>query len=85
VSRDDDLPLFMTRRELAAHVSATRFPVSPRTIERWPVRGKFLNGHRVVDTNHALEHADAMIAEAPTVATGRSGLRRRAPRIVRTG
>jgi hypothetical protein len=85
VSRDEDLPLFATRKRLADQITQSRFPVSDRTLERWPVPRKYVNGHSVLDTAKTLEHADAMITKAPTVATGRAGLRRGARRIGRTG
>jgi hypothetical protein len=83
--RDEDLPAYLTFRDLAAHLTRTRFRVSHRSLERWPLRVKLVNGRRHAETSQALAHADRMLAEAPTVATGRSGLRTRAPRIVRTG
>jgi hypothetical protein len=76
---DAELPSFATRDELARHISATRFSISRRTIERWPISVRTINGRTRLDTAKALAYADVLIASAPAVARGRP-LRRR-PRL----
>jgi hypothetical protein len=70
MSRDAGLPRFMAFKPLARHITDTRFSVSHRTVERWPLVVKIINGKRHADTAHALALADKMIDEAPAVATG---------------
>ena len=77
--REEDLPAFATRAELARHISATRFSISRRTIERWPVPVRAINGRTRLDTKMALEYADKLIKSAPAVASGRP--LRRKPRL----
>jgi hypothetical protein len=76
----------MPFKALAAHITKTRFSVSPRTIERWPLVVRIINGKRHADTAHALSVAETMIKDAPAVATG-SPLHhsRRKPRLVADG
>jgi hypothetical protein len=72
-------PVFMPLRALAAHITATRFQVSHRTLERWPLKIRVINGRRHAETAHALAHADKMISAAPPVMIGSAlhGTRRR--------
>jgi hypothetical protein len=68
---DANLPAFMTRRELAEHIGRTRFRISRRTIERWPIPFRIIAGRTRLDTQKALAHADMLIKNAPTVAGGK--------------
>jgi hypothetical protein len=67
---DNVLPRYLPLKRIAAHITATRFPVSPRTMERWSLTIRIINGKRHAETQQALALADRMIAEAPPVAIG---------------
>lgn len=57
-----------TFTEIAAIVTATRFPTSPRSVERWPIDVVKINGRRLASMAQALAHADALISAAPRIA-----------------
>jgi hypothetical protein len=52
------------RKTLAAIITDRFFPVSPRTIERWPLLVRKVNGHAIYDTASALAMAEAKLAAA---------------------
>jgi hypothetical protein len=62
-----DLPRFSTLKTGAQLVTRLYFPVSPRTIEKWPVAFQIINGRRSVKTAELIAHAESMIADAPPV------------------
>ena len=59
------------------------FRVSPRTIEKWPLAIRLINGRRHVKTSDLFARAEALIVNAPPVMAN-SALHhsRRKPRIV---
>jgi hypothetical protein len=58
----------MTRPEAAKAVKQHfGIDVSPRTMERWPVRVRRLNGKAHPETEDVFRHAQAMIDAAPLV------------------
>ena len=59
------LPEFANRETLAAIIGATLFPVAARTISRWPLVVRRVNGHAVFKVDDALIHARALIDGAP--------------------
>lgn len=67
-----DLPRRADRRIGAALVTQHLFPVSPRTLERWPLAWRRVNGKAVCDTAELFAVAERMLAEAPAVRGGRS-------------
>jgi hypothetical protein len=64
------LPVRMNRATGAALISQHFFPVSPRTLERWPVSVRRINGKALIDTVELLAVAAAKIESAPPVACG---------------
>ncbi len=49
------------------------FPVSPRTLESWPVPTRLVNGKATFDTAELLAFARAKLNEAPVIRGGRKG------------
>ncbi len=66
-----DLPVRVTRREAASLVSRFFFPTSHRTIERWPLRWRYIAGRSLVDTRELFAYAADRVAAAPAVKGGR--------------
>jgi hypothetical protein len=58
------LPRNADRKTIAAIVTALCFPVSPRTIERWPLPVRKVNGAALYETKVALAMAEAKLAAA---------------------
>lgn len=66
-----DLPVRMTRSAAAAYLTQHFFPVSPRTLERWPVPTRLVNGHVLIDTADLLAVASGKLRAAPVIMAGR--------------
>lgn len=60
-----NIPEWAPRPLVAEIVSARKFPVAARTIERWPLLRKYVNRKVHVSPREALKYADRLIAEAP--------------------
>ena len=62
----DDLPRRLDRKTAAQIVSHYYFPISPRTLEKWPVAWRRVNGRALVETGEligeAMRRVDASIA-----------------------
>jgi hypothetical protein len=58
----------LTREEAAAAISEHFFPIKPRTLERWPVSIKRLNGKACLITREVFEEAQRRVDTAPQVA-----------------
>ncbi len=56
---------WIDRRTAAALVSAQLFPTTKRSLERWPIAGRLLNGKVVLREEEVLAHAHAMLDRAP--------------------
>jgi hypothetical protein len=67
----DDLPKRAPREELARLVTRYYFQISPRTLERWPIRWLHLNGRAHGEVAEVFALAEAKLAEAPPVMGGR--------------
>lgn len=65
------LPVRMTRSTAAAYLTQHFFPVSPRTLERWPVATRLVNGHVLIDTADLLAVANGKLHSAPVIMAGR--------------
>jgi hypothetical protein len=65
------LPRRVDRRALAHLVSKFYFPVSPRTVEAWPLVVKRVNGRATIDTREGLAFAKAKLDAAPAIRGGR--------------
>lgn len=48
------------------------FPVSPRTLESWPVPTRLVNGKATFDTAELLAFARSKMGEAPVIKGGRT-------------
>ena len=78
-----DHPRFSTLKTGARLISERYFPVSPRTVEKWPVAFRIINGRRSAETADLIAHAESMIAGAPPVmANSPLHHSRRKPRLV---
>lgn len=67
-----NLPPRIARRDAAPILYAVLgFPVSPRTLESWPVPTKRVNGKATFDTAELLAFARSKLDEAPAVQGGR--------------
>lgn len=64
------LPRRVDRKTGAQIITYRHFPVSPRTLERWPLKWRNLNGRAVVETTELLTEAQRRVDEAPEVRGG---------------
>jgi len=67
------LPPRVTRRDAATLLyRELGFPVSPRTLEAWPVSIVRIGGKATLDTAELLAHARGIIARSPVQRGGRN-------------
>ena len=66
-----NLPRNADRKTLAPIITKFVFPVSPRSLEIWPLKWRFVNGHAVAATHEALALAWHKFASAPAIMNGR--------------
>lgn len=64
------LPKRVDRKVGAQLVSQHYFPISPRTLECWPLTWQRLNGRALVETAELLCEARRRVSEAPRVRGG---------------
>jgi hypothetical protein len=69
----NDLPVRVPRDVAAALLTKYYFETSPRTLERWPLKWRRLNGKAHCETAELFARAEAMVAEAPAISGGRRG------------
>lgn len=62
-----NLPRRLDRRLAAQVLSEHFFPISPRTLERWPLKWKRINGRALVETSELLAEAQRRVDEAPAI------------------
>jgi hypothetical protein len=67
----DTLPRRVDRRAGASLVTRFFFPVSPRTIEAWPLATRLVNGKALIETSELLRFAMGKLEAAPAVRGGR--------------
>jgi hypothetical protein len=65
-----NLPARVCRRMAAQIVTRIFFPVSHRTLERWPVTWRRINGRALVDTSELLAEAQRRLDEATAIIGG---------------
>lgn len=65
------LPVHVDRRQAAEIITRYFFPVSPRSLERWPVTVRHVNGRAISATAEYLDVARAKFDAAPVLASGR--------------
>ena len=58
------LPPRVNRRDGATLITHYFFPVSPRTLERWPVKWLRINGRALVETSELMKEAQQRVASA---------------------
>jgi hypothetical protein len=66
-----DLPVRVDRETGAELLSKYFFKISPRTLERWPLAWRRLNGKAHCETSQLFAIAQDMLAAAPPVMAGR--------------
>lgn len=65
------LPVNVDRQRGAALVTRYLFPVSHRTLERWPLTGRVVNGRLVFPTAELFAHARTLMDAAPPIRGGK--------------
>ncbi len=60
------LPKFADRATMAAIIGHEYFPISPRTLERWPLRAWRPNKAVVYSVQEALNHAKSQMDTSPS-------------------
>lgn len=65
------LPVNVDRRTGAELVTRYFFPISRRTLERWPLAGRAVNGRLVFPTADLFAHARALMDAAPPIHGGK--------------
>jgi hypothetical protein len=65
------LPARVDRKTGAELVARHFFPISPRTLEIWPLDWRHVNGRAVCETAELFAVAQAKLAAAPLVRTSR--------------
>ena len=63
-SPDQPLPRYADRKTLAVIITHRCFPISPRTLERWPLTARKPNKAVVYDVTEALEYAEQQLNKA---------------------
>lgn len=64
-------PVRMDRRGLAAFITREFFPVSPRSLERWPLTWQHVNNKAIGRTAEAAAVAASKLDEAPSIRGGK--------------
>jgi hypothetical protein len=64
-------PQNVDRRAGAELVTSNLFPVSPRTLEGWPLPTRHVNGKAIIQTRKLFEVAYAKYIAAPVMMSGR--------------
>jgi hypothetical protein len=66
------IPVRTDRKRGAALVTLLYFPISPRTLEKWPVTWVRVNGKATTTTAELFAEAEARLAGAPRIRGGGS-------------
>lgn len=66
------LPRYSTRLQLSAIHAKYFGPLSPRTLENWPLAWRIVNGRAVADTRQFLAEAERRFNQAPVIRGGRT-------------
>lgn len=62
-----ETPRLIGRRTAAELVSTRFFPVSARTIQRWPLATRRIHGRALLDREEVFAYAETLIRSAPAV------------------
>jgi len=63
-SPDQPLPRYADRKTLASIITHRCFPISSRTLERWPLTARKPNKAVVYEVTEALEYAEQQLIDA---------------------
>lgn len=66
----NDSPARIDRRVGAELINRYFFPISPRTLERWPVTWRRINGRALCETSELLAEAQRRVDLAPAIRGG---------------
>ncbi len=61
---DQPLPKFADRATAAAIITHHFFPISPRTLERWPLTVRRPNKATIYEVNELMQYAEAKLQKA---------------------
>lgn len=64
------LPKRVDRKRGAALITHLHFPISARTLERWPLQWRRVNGRALVETSELLAEAQRRLNDAPAMMGG---------------
>jgi hypothetical protein len=67
-----ELPVRVDRETAAQLLTKYYFRTHRRTLERWPISWKLLNGRAHCETAQLFAIAESMLAQAPSIMGGRS-------------
>jgi hypothetical protein len=76
------LPVNVDRKTGADLITQLMFPISPRSLEAWPLPTRHVNGHAIVPTDTLFRMAYSKLSAAPMIMSGRrrSNILRAGPR-----
>jgi hypothetical protein len=67
----DEMPIRYGSREQLADIHGHYYgPISHRTLERWPLRWRKVNGRAVAEVREFLAEAERRFREAPVIMSG---------------
>jgi len=66
-----ELPRYSTRAQFAEIHARLYTPISPRTLETWPIAWRTVNGRAVAETQVLLAEAERRFNAAPVIMGGR--------------
>ena len=66
----DGLPARVDKQRGAELIGHYFFPVSPRTLERWPIAWQLIKGHSLAKTTELLSEAQRRVDAAPAIRGG---------------
>jgi hypothetical protein len=66
-----ELPTRLTREDAAVILTKHFFKTSPRTLERWPLAWRRLNGKAHCETAELFAVAESMLSNAPVIMGGK--------------
>ena len=69
-----ELPTRVTREDAAELLTMHFFKTSPRTLERWPLAWRRLNGKAHCETSELFAVAESMLSNAPVIMGGKQAL-----------
>lgn len=70
-AKDRTRPSRVDRKRGAQMITELYFPISPRTLEAWPIIWRYVNGRATCDTEELLALAEAKLNAAPPLMGGR--------------